>query len=48
MAEGYIVRVLIVGGQENKIRHALMQELSNKQVCYIVADRKKKIASCPL
>lgn len=42
MAEGYIVRVLIVGGQENKIRHALMQELSNKQVCYIVADRKKE------
>ncbi|AYV67320.1 NAD(P)-dependent oxidoreductase [Niallia circulans] len=39
MAEGYMVRVLIVGGQENKIRYALMQELSNKQIYHIVADQ---------
>ncbi|NRG26241.1 NAD(P)-dependent oxidoreductase [Bacillus circulans] len=34
-----MVRVLIVGGQENKIRYALMQELSNKQIYHIVADQ---------
>lgn len=35
------MKVLIVGGHENEIRYALMQELLNKQVYFIVADQVK-------
>lgn len=45
MAEGFIVRVLITGGQESEVGYALIEELSNKHIYYIVAEQQSENSS---
>lgn len=41
------MRVLITGGQESEFGYALMEELSNKQIYYIVADQQRENSAFP-
>lgn len=46
MVEGFIVRVLITGGQENEMKYALMEELKNKKIHYITAEHQRENSVC--